>query len=443
MTPPPKVELVWDGKYDASGRKRTVDAKVLCQPIRTLERYGAADSVPNRLIQGDNKAVMASLLPELRGAIDLIVMDPPFDAGTTFPMRLAVGEGDTLQEIEIPAYRDIWGTGTDSFLHMMYERLTLAYDLLAPTGSFYLHCDERVSHHLRGILDEIFGPERFQREIVWRIGWISGFKARAKNWIRNHDTILFYTKSGNFTFNKIHIPYPPDYLRRDGRKPTGPGYPIEDTWNCSEIDRLDSIQIMSFTREKSGYATQKNENLLERMIACSSNEGDLVADFFCGSGTAGVVSQRLRRRWLLADESLLAIQTTKKRLWETDAGVSFECQSLDSGQPATSPSPMVKAQARKKNGYWRVSVDDFAPDWDALPAQWREKLKDLPGSAMLDSWLVGSTGEPFTPLWRDYRTRKKRTLALESEPLEKAPPYVLLATDVFGYAVKLEVDEKP
>src|SRR5262249_19876220 len=148
-------------------------------------------------------------------------------------------------------------------------------------GSIYVHLDENVSHYVKAVMDEVFGPSSFQRELVWRIGWISGYKSAAANWIRNHDTLLFYVKQpGKFTFNKEYIPYPPDYVRRDGSKPTGKGYPIEDVWNASDMDRMDSIQIMSFSGEKVGYPTQKNENLLARIIKASSNEGDLVLDCF-------------------------------------------------------------------------------------------------------------------------------------------------------------------
>ncbi len=198
---------------------------------------------------------------------------------------------------------------------MIYERLVLMRDLLAEDGSIYVHCDWRLTAHLRLALDEVFIPDNFQREIIWRIGWLPGYKTKAKNWIRNHDTILFYTKTkNNFTFNKEYIPYTDDYVRRDGSKPKGEGYPMEDTWNCSNIDQLDSIQIMSFSTEKTGYATQKNENLLTRIIKASSNEGDLVADFFCGSGTTAAVAEKLGRKWIATDLGKFAIHTTRKRM---------------------------------------------------------------------------------------------------------------------------------
>lgn len=179
----------------------------------------------------------------------------------------------------------------------------------------YLHCDWHKSHHLRLILDEVFGADNFQREIIWRIGWISGFKTKAKNWIRNHDTIYFYTKNkDNFIFNKEYICYADNYVRRDGSKPEGKGYPIEDTWNCNDIDRMDSIQIMSFSGEKTGFETQKNENLLARIIKASSNEDSIVLDCFVGSGTTAAVAEKLGRRWIAADLNKGAIQTTMKRI---------------------------------------------------------------------------------------------------------------------------------
>ena len=279
----------------------------------------------NKLIWGDNKLILSSLANgplreeiEKQGGIKLIYIDPPFAVGADFSFTIHI-HGEEAEKkrsiIEEIAYRDTWGKGISSYLTMMYERLKLMHHLLADDGSIYVHCDWRVNHLLRFLLDDIFGRKNFQREIVWRIGWCSGYKTKINNWIRNHDTILYYSRSiDNFIFNKLYIPYPEGYVRRDGKKPKGKGYPIEDTWNCSEVDRLDSIQIMSFSSEKTGYATQKNENLLERIIKASSNEGDLVADFFCGSGTTAAVAEKLGRKWICTDLSRFAIHTTRKRL---------------------------------------------------------------------------------------------------------------------------------
>ena len=330
-----EVELVWNGK--------TNEVCHIVLPFQTIEQVDEPRAESNlqldlfdargrqlkgwtnKLIWGDNKLVLSSLKNgplreeiEAQGGLKLIYIDPPFDVGADFSLDIEIGEETFTKDpniLEEIAYRDTWGKGADSFLAMIYERLMLMRDLLAADGSVYVHCDWRLTAHLRLALDEVFASDNFQREIIWRIGWLSGYKTKAKNWIRNHDTILFYTKNkNNFTFNKEYIPYADDYVRRDGSKPEGEGYPIEDTWNCNNIDQLDSIQIMSFSAEKTGYATQKNENLVARIIKASSNEGDLVADFFCGSGTAAAVAEKLGRRWIATDLGKFAIHTTRKRM---------------------------------------------------------------------------------------------------------------------------------
>ena len=274
----------------------------------------------NLVFQGDNKEILSTLVVNgFGGKIDLIYIDPPFASGANYVRKVALrGKKDKIKAeghsvAEQIQYTDIWAN--DTYLQFMYERLILMRQLLSDKGSIYLHCDHTMSHSLKLIMDEVFGPDNFQREIIWRIGWISGYKSKAKNWIRNHDTIFFYTKEKySFIFNKEYIPYADDYVRRDGSKPEGEGYPIEDTWNCNDIDRMDSIQIMSFSSEKTGYETQKNENLLARIIKASSNEDSIVFDCFAGSGTTAVVAEKLGRRWIVADLNRGAIQTTMKRI---------------------------------------------------------------------------------------------------------------------------------
>ena len=182
-----------------------------------------------------------------------------------------------------------------AYLCYMAIRLIELQRVLKPTGSVYLHCDPTASHYLKGLMDAIFGGENFRNEIVWRIGWVSGFKTQRRGWIRNHDTILYYVASRAATprFNKEYIPYPEGYVRRDGKPPTGRGIPIEDTWNSSAGDVLDSIMIKSFSTEKTGYPTQKPVSLLERIIRASSNEGDIVLDCFAGCATAALAAEKL------------------------------------------------------------------------------------------------------------------------------------------------------
>ena len=285
-------------------------------PAQLKETYGEdTDGWMNKIFWGDNLQVMSHLLKEYRGQVDLIYIDPPFDSKADYKKKIEVrGQKATNDStvFEEKQYTDIWSN--DEYLQFMYERLILLRELLSEKGSIYVHMDEHRDSLVRLMMDEVFGAQNFKREIIWRIGWISGYKSKANQWIRNHDTILYYTKSSDYTFNKKYIPYPEGYRRRDGGVPEGQGYPIEDTWNCSDLDNLNSIQIMSFSSEKVGYPTQKNENLLQRIIECSSNEGDLIFDCFMGSGTTQAVAMKMGRRFIGADINLGAVDTTVKRL---------------------------------------------------------------------------------------------------------------------------------
>ena len=281
-----EAELIYDGKE----REEEILADTMSVPLQPVSSFGRnGTDWHNKLIFGDNLQAMKTLLQmkesgQLRNAdgtsgVRLIYIDPPFATKREF-------RGSKDQK----AYQDkLVGA---QFIEFLRKRLILLRELLAPNGSIYVHLDEKKSHYAKVILDEVFGENNFQREIVWRIGWLSGYKTQATNWIRNHDVIFYYTKSSDLVFNKSYIPYPADYRRRDGSVPEGKGYPLEDTWNCSDIDRLDSIQIMSFAGEKTGFPTQKNENLLERIISASSNPGDIVLDAFAGSGTTLAVAEK-------------------------------------------------------------------------------------------------------------------------------------------------------
>lgn len=268
----------------------------------------------NMIVFGDNLQLLKTIYEnkdtlikdKVKGKVKLIYIDPPFATENDF--KAGMGQ---------QAYSDrVKGA---EFIEFLRRRLILAREILSDDGSIYVHLDEKMSHYIKVIMDEVFGKNCFQREIIWRIGWVSGYKTQAQNWIRNHDVILFYTKSpNNFIFNKEFIPYPENYVRRDGKKPTGLGQPIEDTWNCNEIDKLDSIQIMSFCKEKEGYPTQKNENLLERIIKASTNKDDIVLDFFGGSGTTASVAEKLGRKWIVCDLGKLAYFTIQRRMLQIE-----------------------------------------------------------------------------------------------------------------------------
>ena len=198
----------------------------------------------------------------------------------------------------------------------MALRLQECHRILKPDGSLYLHCDPHAAHYLKQLLDCVFGSLNFRNEIIWRIGWVSGYKTQKRGWIRNHDTLLYYVRSHAAfkKFNKEYLPYPEDYVRRDGKKPTGKGFPIEDTWNCHSGDELHSEMLKSFSTKKTGWPTEKPLDLLERIIKASSNEGDMVLDPFCGCATAMVAAERLGRQWAGVDIDETAVGITLKRL---------------------------------------------------------------------------------------------------------------------------------
>jgi adenine-specific DNA-methyltransferase len=311
---------------------------------------------------------------EKQGGIKLIYIDPPFDVGADFSMDIEIG-GETLTKkpgiLEEIAYRDTWGKGADSFIAMIYERLVLMRDLLAEDGSIYVHMGPTVNHYLRIVLDEVFGRVHFGNEIIWRRAF--GHSDSVKYGII-HDVILFYSKSQKRIWNQVLQPADKDYidtffdqydedrgeryqrLSLSAGGLSGGGYRYEYKgvaahWRCpietlkkhdaqgrlhwpkkkGGVPRLkkyesehegvplqdiwtDISKIHNQSAELTGYSTQKPEALLERIIKASSNEGDLVADFFCGSGTTCAVAEKLGRKWIGSDLGKFAIHTTRKRM---------------------------------------------------------------------------------------------------------------------------------
>ena len=292
----------------------------------------------NKLIWGDNKLILSSLANgplreeiEKEGGLKLIYIDPPFAVGADFGFNIEIG-GETAEKkqsiIEEIAYRDTWGKGISSYLTMMYERLKLMHNLLADNGSIYVHCDWRVSPIMRLICDDVFGLSNFQREIIWSFDTKSGYKSAVDNFIRSHDTILFYSKSRSRIFNKQYLPYSEEYKERfkkidkDGRayrddRGSGvkqyldelKGISVPDVWSDIKSFQQDATSL-----EYLNYPTQKPEALLERIIKASSNEGDLIADFFCGSGTTAAVAEKLSRKWITTDLGRFSVHTTRKRM---------------------------------------------------------------------------------------------------------------------------------
>ena len=396
-----KTELVWEGKYDEYGNRRPVKLPTSPLPLQRIEtidqprdarkaqacqlglpfseeefhRSAHRDDWRNMLIWGDNKLVMAALLEQFRGKIDLIYIDPPFDVGADFTMKVQIGEeGEEVQKeqsiLEAVAYRDTWGKGTDSYLHMMYERLTLMRDLLSERGSIYVHCDWRLQGLFRLLLDNVFGPDSFKNLVTWRRQIVRGMKTHARFMSYSADYIYIYARGDLAVWNSIEkerlitLQEAEEKYMKDERgffRTSDPGtYSQESLVKLFQDGRIhvtrggrawvegnqlkvsggtigvkyyreqrgdrvvenivvdniwDDIPGMGVvSSEYIGFPTQKPEALLERIIKASSNEGDLVADFFCGSGTTLAVAEKLGRRWIGVDLGRYAIHTTRKRL---------------------------------------------------------------------------------------------------------------------------------
>ncbi len=329
----------------------------------------------NKLIWGDNKLVLSSLKNgplreeiEAQGGLKLIYIDPPFDVGADFSMDIEIGDETFAKDpniLEEIAYRDTWGNGADSFIAMIYERLVLMRDLLANDGSIYVHCDWRASGYIRLVLDDIFGKDHFHNEIIWQ-GAIGDTSSKNKKFIKSHETLFFYRKDGllwNDVFQEYSEASKKLYRFSDEKglyrmgpidNPGGGGYaydlgygekaptggyrmPLETArrWiengeliieegrvpqrklYMSEGVRCRDVWVDIRATQGSEYLkypTQKPETLLQRIIKASSNEGDLVADFFCGSGTTAAVAEKLGRKWIATDLGKFAIHTTRKRM---------------------------------------------------------------------------------------------------------------------------------
>lgn len=410
------TELMWDGKYKDGKKVTPVRIALPFQTIETINEsvqqrqktFDFSIAEPdspykewrNRLIWGDKKYVLPSLLPEFAGKVNLIYIDPPFNVGSDFSFTANIGSNpDTDEEgasfvkepsiIEQKAYRDTWGKGLDSYMQWFYETAILLRELLAENGSIYVHLDWHVGHYAKTILDEVFGYENFRNEIVWKRTFAHGNVGQGtKRFGPLHDVVLYYSKNEEYVFNQLFTSYDEAFINQfyknidqdSGRRfqltsTTGPGgsskgnpyyefLGVKRYWRYSKenmnslyaegriiqtkpgtvprykryLDEMQGIPMQDIwtdiaplqgqSIEYSNYATQKPEALLERIIKTSSNEGDLILDCFCGSGTTAAVAEKLNRRWITCDLGRFAIHTARKRLLTIPNVKPFTVQNL-------------------------------------------------------------------------------------------------------------------
>lgn len=339
-----KKILVNAKKYDANG-------------VSEVSDFSESD---NLIIKGNNLIALHSLLDKYAGKVKLIYIDPPYNTGS-----------DSFK------YNDAFNRST--WLTFMKNRLEVARELLTDDGSIYVQLDYNQVHYAKVLMDEIFGEENFQREIIWRIGWVSGYKTAVNNYIRNHDTILYYSKNAdNLFFNKLYIQNEQfknlvskddvkklvaehgldktkvdeiyrfiNYENRPER------YPLEDVWNANEYDDLNSIAIVSFSGESvskmlgtEDIKGQKSEKLLQRIIASSTNEGDIVLDFFSCSGTTQAVAHKMNRRYIGIEQMDYIETITVPRLQKVIAGEQSGISRAENWQGGGS---FIYAELMEKN----------------------------------------------------------------------------------------------
>jgi len=571
-----EAELFWQGKTDE------VPGVVL--PFESIERIDGPPSEPyrepepsalnpasgppsgwtNKLIRGDNKLVLSSLINgpmrgeiEAAGGLKLIYIDPPFDARADFSVNLEIGEEKRNKQtsvVEELAYRDKWGRGIDSYLSMMYERLRLMKELLSLSGSIYVHCDWRVNSALRLVMDEIFGSHNFVNEIIWKRS--NNTSSISHIWKRAHDSILFYCMNEDYCFNfqykslsgaslelykdadekgkyqlvpllvsgkrrgatgrpwrgidpntrgrsGMHWVTAPEKLDRyfeEGRIyfPDKEGgvprlkYYLSENKGVVVSDLWDDIRpIPSGGTESLNYATQKPEGLLERIVMASSDQGDLLADFFCGSGTTLAVAEKLGRKWIGCDSGRLAIHTARKRLIGVQRDLrakgrpynGFDILSLgryERGYSGGIDSPLVEVLPNiNRNkvsvtltglrgftcqedldsiaGKLQTGESTFAVDEGLLVRFLKNKQGKINRETLtkkwtdwIDYWAVdfdygnqdGTTGNPEEPCifhsqWQSYRTRKNRGLdSTSAEHTYEQPGMHKIAVkvvNIFGY----------
>ena len=451
------VELIWDGKYDAQGRRvaplrlklpfQTVETVNESTETRQRSLFGPArhSEWRNRLIWGDKKYVLPALLDEFAGKVDLIYIDPPFATGADFSFQVEVeGEEFTKEAsiIEQKAYRDTWGRGDDSYLQWFNETIILLHELLTYKGSLYVHLDWHMVHYAQVVLDEVFGRGNFVNQIVWH--YYNKFQGNINHFPANHDLILWYRKGEKFVF----IPQyekrdkPVKQLKRAWDKEKEAIVNVKDeagkviyqestTRRVDDVWRLSMLQPADKT-ENLGYPTQKPEALLERIINASSNENDLILDCFAGSGTTAAVAEKLGRRWITCDLGRFAVHTTRKRLLGIPNVRPFVVQNLGKYErQAWQAAEFGNAErAAEINGRYRRFILDL---YGARPIEGYNWLHGLKGGRMVH---VGPVDSPISPA-------DVTQIAIEFRKAigrgQDAP--ALAAVDVLGWDFAFELNE--
>ncbi|QYK49885.1 MAG: hypothetical protein KF701_05665 [Anaerolineales bacterium] len=505
------VELIWDGKYDTDGnRVAPLRVKLPFQTVETvsesaqqrqmsLDFGGRQTEWRNRLIWGDKKYVLPSLLDEFAGKVDLIYIDPPFATGADFSLQISINGEEFTKEpsmIEEKAYRDTWGKDFDTYAKWFYDAAILFHNLLSETGSIFVQCDWRLNSIIRIILDEVFSLDNYRNEIVWRRTFAG--KTITRNIPQNADFILWYSKTARYKFSpmtrefnekdieafnkddgdgrglyttvslqKVSGPTPGTaykYIDNEGRKwphPPKGWRMVESKLKALENDgrlyitdktirekyylnerlekgkQVDNVwsDIGNLNRSRGeilGYPTQKPEALLDRIVAASTDEGDLVLDCFVGSGTTAAVAEKLGRRWIACDLGRFAVHTTRKRLLSITDVKPFVVQNLGKYERQTWQS--AEFGSKKRAEALQKDYRNFLLElYSARPIEGYAWLHGIKGGRMVH---VGSVDSPvalgdITQIAIEF----KKAIGTGKDAPKEA------AVDVLGWDFAFEINE--
>ncbi len=447
------LELTWPGKYRADGTRAAASRKV--EPLRAIERFpGPNGTTTGRLVAGDNLRALPALLADLAGRVDLVYLDPPFGTGDAFHVRPRAegraGRADPGAWRGPAAYADREPGGLGGFVAWLAPRLELVRELLAPTGSFYLHVDARTVHAVKLLCDEVFGTASFRNHLVWIY---AGRELARRRYSAKHDDILFYTRGRTWTFHPERIleplressrralsrhvdeagrPFVIRYREGGGFAPLDqPGRTYRQLVPAGSQPRDWFTADFARKSQRTGYPTQKPEALLARLIEASSEPGDLVADLFAGSGTTPAVAASLGRRWLAADSSPAAIAATRRRLLALpELGGGFDVAALDDALPPPASLDLVLREGPRAGpeDAGRVAID--GPE---------EHLRDVVAWALGTRDAEGPPPHPFVATATAARDAWTGELSRTLPAGAPSPGRVGRAWTAAGAAVDIEV----
>jgi adenine-specific DNA-methyltransferase len=464
------TELIWDGKYVDGKKQSPVRVALPFQTIetvnesaadrqRTMEMFASGRETEwrNRLIWGDKKYVLPSLLPEMTGKFDLIYIDPPFNTGqdfsfkATIPARDSVSEGDVSEFVKQPslieqkAYRDTWGQGVDSYLKWFYETAILLRELLAENGSIFVHLDVHMGPYVKVLLDEVFGVDNFQNQIAWY--YYNKLHGQTKRCLpKAFDVIFWYVKNKalEYTYHTLTEPRDTPVKKLKYRFVKGKIENLKDefgktiTYESTErqLDNVWRIRCLQPANlgEWVDFSTQKPVDLIERILQVASNPNDLVLDCFAGSGASVIASERLGRRWVAADLGRFSIHTTRKRLLQLDNLKPFVVQNLgkyerQAWQSAEFPSngtDHLEEQRQREAAYRKFILELY----HAKPISGQNWLHGIKSGRMVH---VGAVDAPVTI--SDVRAISREVWKAAGASGGKA------AVDVLGWEFALELNE--